>query len=99
MDVEDFIALAEVSDYVEDLLGWIAEVASDGSYAEVEAVVGAGGNIDEFLQAFYGSQDSVDSSIALGWDAGVMGMTGHLDLVFRRHRDNPFEEIGDSLPE
>ena len=39
MNVEDFLARAEVADDVEDLRAWIFEVFRDGPLTEVQAVI------------------------------------------------------------
>ena len=99
MNIEDFLPLAKVPDDIEYLVRWIVQVAGNCPDTKVESVIRAGDNFNESLQTFDISQHSLHSSVTAGWNAGVVRMASHLNLVFRCHGDHTFQKVTDSLPE
>src|ERR1043166_5550349 len=99
VDAEDLLARAEVADDVEDLLARLLELLGHGALTEVEAVVGALLDRDEFLQAIRRTEHRIDAAPAAAFrDAGILRMAPHLHLILLGHRDDLLEEVGDALP-
>ena len=54
---------------------------------------------DKLLEAVHGAEHARYALVALGRNAGIVGMAGHADLVLRRHRDDAIQKVGDAFPE
>ena len=76
----------------------IGEHFGDGAQAEIQSVVRALLDRDEFLESIDRSQHAANALIALGGNARIVRMTGGADLVLVADGDHPIEKISDSLP-
>src|SRR5207302_10161858 len=79
MDVEDLFAGAEVTDYVIELLTRLVEHLGDGALAEIQPVIGAFFDGDEFLESVDRAKHAVDALVTLRRNAGVVRMASHAD--------------------
>jgi hypothetical protein len=56
-------------------------------------------NSDKSLHAVDSAKYAVNPLVALGWNAGILRVAGHANLVLVGDRDDAVEEVGDPLPE
>ena len=99
VDVEDFVALPEVADDIADLVVGFFEHFADRALAEVEAVVGVFGDLNEALESVDIAHDPVDAAQTLGPGyRRVVRVAAEADFVFGGNWNDALEKISDALP-
>src|ERR1039457_1287977 len=98
VNVEHLVPLAEVADDVKNFHARLLQHLGDGPLAEVQAMVGAGSDFDEVLQALYAAQDALDAAESLApRHPGILWMASQPNLVLLGHRDDALQKVGDVL--
>src|SRR5215472_8134041 len=99
MHIENFPARPKMTDNVEDLFTGVLKTFGDRPLAEIQPMIGARAQLNEFLKALHTSQHAMDPTKSLGFrHRWVVGMACQPYLVLLRNRYHALQEIRNAVP-
>src|SRR6266851_623230 len=96
--VEDLLARTKVADHAWDFFGWVIQHFADRTLAEIQTMVRAGSDVDEFLQAVYGTEHGRNTVEATLGHSGIIWVTSDFHFSVLRYGDDTLKEVLDSFP-